>query len=406
MGLTDIISTLFPFRKYHPLGNNAPEGDDSGFYPNGVKKQSFDERLPDGRTINEAAQGGFYPQSGDTTSPTGNIDGKGVKPVPQFPVAQPATPPNIPDTPPAVPATYTDPSKAYADNGGTDISTPSFYPDAKGVKPATARQAAFEDRYNAEPLEQKQQDLIEGKAPVDHNVFLRTLKGAARGFARGGLGGAIAGGVGEGFFPSANRAMNAQEELGKVDKQIAARDQSIATRQKQDLIHAQTQNIYDDNTRQADALKEKSEMDKSRVAYWNRKADQGDLKQATNDDLIKLRDKWMTSKDANDKKRLTILEKELGERTRHDQATEQIAKTNEVGRNNRQQNSQDFKANLESLKTKAKAAFEQMKQAQGEQKAIRTVNQKFVDAYTRKNGHAPTQQEIDDNFSQIYGDGQ
>jgi hypothetical protein len=398
MGLSDIFSAIFkrpnpnqrpPFQPTQP-----PMGNDSAG-PSGSLVNS-----PEAIANNQAAAG-FYPKQGDNP-PTGNIDGKGPQPQPSFPTA--AAPTGTATA--TAPDSYVDPAQAYEQNGGVPYDTPKFYPDAKGVKPATAQQAAFEERYKNETPEQRQQDLIQGKAPVDHNVFTRILKGAARGFAKGGLGGAIVGGTAQGFWPSQNREANAAEELPKVTAGIEATNRNTATRQQEDYRKAQTQNIYDDNTRQADALKEKTDLDKSRVAYWNRKADQGDLKQATNEDLLKLRDKWMTSKDKNDQKRLGILEKELGERTRHDQATENIAKTNEIGRNTRQQTGIAAKADLESLKTKAKAAFEQMKQAQGEQKAIRTVNQKFVDAYTRKNGHAPTPDEINNNFAQIYGDDQ
>jgi len=70
-----------------------------------------------------------------------------------------------------------------------------------------------------------------------------------------------------------------------------------------------------DNIRNIAELRRKIEKDAATTAYWNRKADQGDLKIANDVELMVLRDKWAASKDARDTRRLDLVEKEMGLRT-------------------------------------------------------------------------------------------
>lgn len=75
-----------------------------------------------------------------------------------------------------------------------------------------------------------------------------------------------------------------------------------------------------DNIRNAAELRRKIEKDAATTAYWNRKADQGELKIANDVELMALRDKWATSKNVLDKRRLDLVEKEMVERTKRNQA--------------------------------------------------------------------------------------
>lgn len=75
-----------------------------------------------------------------------------------------------------------------------------------------------------------------------------------------------------------------------------------------------------DNQRLQANLQRQMDKDAATVAYWNRKADQGDLKLANDAELMALRDKWMGSKDKNDARRLDLVEKEMELRTKRNDA--------------------------------------------------------------------------------------
>lgn len=147
-----------------------------------------------------------------------------------------------------------------------------------------------------------------------------------------GLEGWLLGGAVEGVRGATDR--NYQAKL-RDDRDIASLLPKITAQQQIAARDAATAGAYERPAIAKAELQRKAALDTAREKYWNRKADQNDLKQATNDDLIQMRDKWMVSKDQNDKRRLDIVEKELGERQRHNQVSEKQAVTNEQGRNTR-----------------------------------------------------------------------
>lgn len=312
--LDTLIGRLFPFKKFIPQpdgqeqgdgdtpppppikpgffpgmtgdsrigqGGEVPQTGDSPFYPNGVRRQPMDERMPDGSSMSDIVNrilskpaapgqqnaGNVAPSQADEPDVPGKPDepdgasgqyGGLVNAINKLPAAGPgAFYPGMsqnPDQPPQPTDGYVDPKQAYEANGGGEYSTPNFYPGGKGVKPSTARQAAFEESYKNMTPEQKQDALLEDKAPVDHNFGLRLLKGAVRGFARGGLGGAAVGAAGEGFFPGMNRTMNAAEELPKVNQQVQVNRQRQSDQRAADREQAYADNLKADNQFNQDKL--------------------------------------------------------------------------------------------------------------------------------------------------------
>lgn len=151
-----------------------------------------------------------------------------------------------------------------------------------------------------------------------------------------------------------DRIRKAGERLAPLEAQ---NERIIGERHKQ----AQTQTIYDDDARQRADLRRKIEKDEATTRYWNRKADQNDLKIAGDEELRILRDKWATSKDANDKRRLSLVEKEMANRTDRANAAnksrEKIANIKETGLRTRQQVSIEAKKEAASIRAAdAKAA--------------------------------------------------
>lgn len=146
-------------------------------------------------------------------------------------------------------------------------------------------------------------------------------------------------GLQKAFDPSNNQPI---ELLGNAKKrmrdqqagQILAPLEAMNTRQRADRNQdVQWGNTNEDNARMRDDLVRKKDKDKATIEYWNRKADQADWKLASDDDLRGLRDKWMTSKDVNDKKRLELVEKEMGNRNDRAAAANKSRETIATGRN-------------------------------------------------------------------------
>jgi hypothetical protein len=177
------------------------------------------------------------------------------------------------------------------------------------------------------------------------------------------------GGLAEGIRGATDR--NYQAKL-KDQSDIARLLPQINAQQQIEARNAATAGAIARPAIARDELQRKAALDAAREKYWTRRADQNDLKQATQEDLIQLRDKWMTSKDVNDKRRLDVVEKELGERVRHNQVSEKQASTNEIGRNTRfgtaQQNQMTrqqigIAANKAAADLKAAVASGQMERA-------------------------------------------
>jgi hypothetical protein len=136
---------------------------------------------------------------------------------------------------------------------------------------------------------------------------------------------------------NAKKALRVQNALGEYAPLEAMRQQDQAYKGRE----IQQGNILADNRRATDDLRRKTEKDAETIKYWNRKADQGDLKLANEADLIELRNKWAISKDENDKRRLSLVEKEMENRNLRLDKTlgsrERVAGMKEGGANRRQQ---------------------------------------------------------------------
>lgn len=96
-----------------------------------------------------------------------------------------------------------------------------------------------------------------------------------------------------------------------------------------------------DNERQDKNLTRQEKADERKGKYWDRKADQGDLKLAQDAELIALRDKWATSDDERDVRRLNLVEEEMKNRNIRadaDRASrEKIAGQSQAGQDRRVQ---------------------------------------------------------------------
>lgn len=141
------------------------------------------------------------------------------------------------------------------------------------------------------------------------------------------------GGVGGMLNRSANEKRQAMRDLPQYEKsaQIAGQEQERKLAEKYKI--EQTDAITAKTIRDDAELVRKIEKDAATIAYWNRKADQGDLKLANDAELMALRDKWATSKDNNDRRRLDLVEKEMErrlERTNIGIINQDIADQNKV----------------------------------------------------------------------------
>lgn len=117
-----------------------------------------------------------------------------------------------------------------------------------------------------------------------------------------------------------NQPIQSYSEMKKAQKaapilnKIGMLEHRDKLQQEKDWTNTRIATTIEDDLRQRDDLKRKLDKDAATVKYWERKADTADFKAATAADLIALRDKWATSKDVNDKRRLDLVEKEMENR--------------------------------------------------------------------------------------------
>lgn len=216
------------------------------------------------------------------------------------------------------------------------------------------------------------------------------IAGALEGWFNGGLAGGIRGATDRNYFEK----QGDQTQLKRLVPALAERQQIDTFNTGEQAKQANIQNVYDDNARQYEDLLRKKDKDAATTAYWNRKADQGDLKLADEAKLIELRDKWAASKDKNDQKRLTLVEKEMENRN----------KRSELDRTSRE-NIAGAKIgatkDIATLNNDVKTRLQQERLAHGTD----VVKQKAVDAFKRlffqKKKRNPTQAEIDNYINNV-----
>jgi len=110
------------------------------------------------------------------------------------------------------------------------------------------------------------------------------------------------------------RDVQRDREIARTGQILGAETQQRDVDLGAESKRTQIENYGADN-RRADAEQRRKEVkDAEQVKYWARKADQGDLKLANDAELITLRDKWATSKDKNDERRLNLVEAEMKNR--------------------------------------------------------------------------------------------
>jgi hypothetical protein len=233
-----------------------------------------------------------------------------------------------------------------------------------------------------------------GKAPRKHSLMGRLGSGLWKAYknwdGQGGLVGlgaaVLEGGIRSASSPQAHQEIRLEDKQNKLFRNQAIARQRETFDAKQAQTTAQTQNIYADNTRQQADLARKAKKDRETKAYWAAKIDQGKLKLANDTELLDLRDKWATSKDSNDKRRLDLVEKEMENRNlRNDaniQSRERVAGTREAGVADR-------------AKTKLAAM-----DAKGKSDAVNKAVQRWMDqnpGYTQDDVQA-----VRDNLTRIY----
>ena len=173
--------------------------------------------------------------------------------------------------------------------------------------------------------------------PNDPNPLSSMLGRAIGGAAAGGVMGATMNNVDERMMDKMKIAQLTPqyEQAYGMERQKKADDTAILN------AESLRKDREKDNIRNAAELRRKIEKDAATTAYWNRKADQGELKIANDVELMALRDKWATSKNVLDKRRLDLVEKEMVERTKRNQANinsrEKIAGMSQENINRRQQ---------------------------------------------------------------------
>lgn len=155
-----------------------------------------------------------------------------------------------------------------------------------------------------------------------------------------GLGGALGGGISGAFDPNADEKIGNEMVLNRDYPKWARAFQreSQETNQKlgEEYKQEQIRTIGEDDRRQAANLKRQEERDAAQSKRWEAMADRDRLKLLGDEELRQMRDKWALAKDANEKRRLAAVEKEMENRmTRADAdraSREKIAGMNEAGR--------------------------------------------------------------------------
>lgn len=158
------------------------------------------------------------------------------------------------------------------------------------------------------------------------SVGLGALQATANADPRMGIGGMIGsaiGGAGAGAVATAvdrnadNKMLDQlklRQQLPQYEAMAKVESQQNDEKRKDASFKSIIDNRNTDNARQQADLERKAAKDTAQMKYWERKADQGDLKLAGDDELRTLRDKWMESKDKNDTRRLDLVEQEMKNR--------------------------------------------------------------------------------------------
>lgn len=127
----------------------------------------------------------------------------------------------------------------------------------------------------------------------------------------GALGGGVAGGAYAGFNPEIDEQRQRLYDINRSQQQ-----EGVLEQQRQaDLANRSRMSVIDDravdNDRMERDLQRKAELDAGRIEMWTKRLEQGEVKNLLTAELMQLRDKWMNSKDTNDKRRLKTAEDEL-----------------------------------------------------------------------------------------------
>lgn len=187
----------------------------------------------------------------------------------------------------------------------------------------------------------RQLETDDSKLANAYQGFKMTMQEAARRSQDPGyLIGAALGGTLRGLFaPKEYEEYRRDRDVAKIEQQIGQTGQEIDADIGRQFKNAQIRNIAEDNERQQKELERKIRADEQRFEYWARKADQGDLKLANDQELLEMRDRWMNAKNENDKRRLDLVEKEMQNRMeradKDRQARLDIAGMRESGQNTR-----------------------------------------------------------------------
>lgn len=177
----------------------APE-----YYPNGVRKRPWDERLPDGSTLEEKYGPWWMRSDGDVKY------GNGGNAVPYE--DNPYRPGGAMGAPKAMPTSFPedDPMTEAVEGSGAE-----YYGN---IAPRSAERSAKPEKI-ADPYERQRQLGLYGASK--NPWWKRMLQGALRGMGAGGLGGAIAGAAIEGIAPSINTKYKTKAALSEADAAIA-----------------------------------------------------------------------------------------------------------------------------------------------------------------------------------------
>jgi hypothetical protein len=222
---------------------------------------------------------------------------------------------------------------------GADDPTAVRVPPQSPIQMLESRMAELIKRRGETASRQLETD--DSKLANAYQGFKMTMQEAARRSQDPGyLIGAALGGTLRGLFaPKEYEEYRRDRDVAKIDAEIGKTGQEIDADIGRQFKNAQIRNIAEDNERQLKNLERQTEADKQRFAYWARKADQGDLKLANDQELLEMRDRWMNTKNENDKRRLDLVEKEMQNRMERSdkdrQARLDIAGIRESGQNAR-----------------------------------------------------------------------